>query len=370
VAISKLEEARLAEVSSHFSFEGEFVSAETITAGHINDSFRVSFGISSGMRHYFLQRVNHRIFTNPAALMSNIQRVTTHIAEKSSAPSRAALLLIPTRNGDAFLTHPDGTFWRAYPFLDGAHAGSAVESPHQAYQAAFAFGQFQQALADLPGERLHETIPDFHNTPLRFSAFEKALASDLAGRAHAAQPEIEFALSRRAMSGALLEAQLPERVTHNDTKFNNVLLDDATDEVLCVVDLDTVMPGLASYDFGDLVRTAATTAAEDEADLSRVFIDLAFFEALARGYLAATQGFLTEAERNSLPLAGKLITFEQGLRFLSDHLNGDIYYKIHHSGHNLDRARAQFQLVRSIEQNEERMAAIVVAAHNDLAQQR
>jgi len=354
----------LAEIASHFSFEGEFVSAEAISAGHINDSFRTYFRGSSGMRDYFLQRINHHIFTNPAALMQNIERVTKHIASKSTNPARSAMLLIPTRKGEVFLTHSSGTFWRSFPFLDSAHPGSAVESPHQACQAAFAFGQFQRQLADLPGVRLHETIPNFHNTPLRFAAFEKSLTADAANRANEAQDVITFASSRQSIAGALLAANLPERVTHNDTKFNNVLLDDATEEVLCVVDLDTVMPGLAGYDFGDLVRTAATTAAEDEPDLLRVSIDLKFFEALAQGYLTAAQGFLTQAERDTLPLAGKLITFEQGLRFLTDHLNGDIYYKIDHPGHNLERARAQFRLVESIEQDEEQMSAIIETTYN------
>jgi hypothetical protein len=242
-----------------------------------------------------------------------------------------------------------------YRFIEGSRTYDAVESTEQAFQAAKAFGRFQQMLSSLPVPRLHDTIPDFHNTPKRFTALEQVIAADVAGRAILAGPEIDFALAHQAMVSVLLDANLPERVTHNDTKFNNVLLDDKTGEGLCVVDLDTVMPGLALYDFGDLVRTTTSPTDEDERDLSKVSMNFPLFEALVRGYLTSASCFLTKAERQNLVFAGKLITFEQGLRFLTDYLAGDTYYKVHREGQNLDRCRTQFKLVESIERQEDRM---------------
>jgi aminoglycoside phosphotransferase (APT) family kinase protein len=206
---------------------------------------------------------------------------------------------------------------------------------------------------------LHDTIPDFHHTPKRFRALEQAIASDVAGRAILATPEIDFALAHQSMASVLLDATLPERVTHNDTKFNNVLLDDATGEGICVIDLDTVMPGLALYDFGDMVRTTTSPAMEDERDLSKVTMQFPMFDALLRGYLTTAGGFLTKAEKQYLAFSGKLITFEIGIRFLTDYLAGDTYFKVHRNGQNLDRCRTQFKLVESIEQQEERMVRLV-----------
>jgi aminoglycoside phosphotransferase (APT) family kinase protein len=252
-----------------------------------------------------------------------------------------------------------GSYWRAYRFIERARTYDAVESAQQAFQAAKAFGQFQKLLAGLPAPRLHDTIPDFHHTPKRFVALEEAIASDVAGRAILAKPEIGFALAHQSIVSILLDANLPERVTHNDTKFNNVMLDDATGEGVCVVDLDTVMPGLALYDFGDMVRTTTSPAEEDELDLSRVTMQFPMFEALVRGYLASAGGFLTKAEKQYLAFSGKLITFEIGIRFLTDYLAGDTYFKVHREGHNLDRCRTQFKLVESIERQEERMQRLI-----------
>jgi aminoglycoside phosphotransferase (APT) family kinase protein len=253
----------------------------------------------------------------------------------------------------------EGNYWRAYRFVEGASAYDAVESTEQAFQAAKAFGRFQKLLAGLPAPRLHDTIPDFHHTPKRFMALEQAIAADVAGRDLLAKPEIAFAFAHQSIAGVLLDANLPERVTHNDTKFNNVLLDDATGEGLCVIDLDTVMPGLALYDFGDMVRTTTSPAQEDERDLSRVTMQFPMFEALARGYLSEAGDFLTHAEKQHLVFSGKSIAFEQGVRFLADYLAGDTYYKVHRDGHNLDRCRTQFKLVESIEHQEERMERLV-----------
>ncbi len=294
--------------------------------------------------------------------MENIERVTGHLAAQvADHPDRErrVLTLIPTRRDGVLHQDADGNYWRAYRFIENATTYNSVESPGQAYEAAKAFGEFQRMLADLPEPRLHDTIPDFHHTPKRFAALERAIAADVAGRAGQAGPEIEFALARRTLSNALIDAELPERVTHNDTKINNVMLDDTTGEGTCVIDLDTVMPGLAAYDFGDMVRTATSPAAEDERDLSKVNMQFPLFEALARGYLSTAGGFLTPPERENLAVAGKVITFEIGIRFLTDHLSGDTYFKVHREGHNLDRCRTQFKLLESIEQQEGEMNRLV-----------
>lgn len=354
--------SELAVIAQAFDIPGEFVSAIPTGSGHINDSYRVAFLVERKQVHYILQRINRHVFADPAALMHNIQRVTQHLATKLAAQPdahRRRLTVIPTRDARAFHVDPLGDYWRAYPFIEDARTFDIVESPAQAYQAAKAFGRFQCLLADLPAPRLHDTIPDFHHTPRRFAQLKQAIASDVANRAHLARTEIEFALRREAFTSVLLDAQLPERVTHNDTKFNNVLLDDCTGEALCVIDLDTVMPGLAPCDFGDMVRTATSPAAEDEQDLSKVTMQIRMFEALACGYLASAGDFLIPAERSHLVAAGKLITFEQGVRFLTDYLAGDLYYKTHHPDQNLDRCRTQFKLVASIEDQEDAMQWLV-----------
>jgi aminoglycoside phosphotransferase (APT) family kinase protein len=269
------------------------------------------------------------------------------------------LTLVPARDGQAWHVDAAGNHWRAYLFIERARTYDAVESAEQAFKAARAFGEFQRQLADLPAPRLHDTIPDFHHTPKRFAALEAAIRADAAGRAKLARAEIDFALAHQPMTRVLLEANLPERVTHNDTKFNNVMLDEATGEGICVIDLDTVMPGLALYDFGDMVRTTTSPAKEDERDLTKVTMQFPMFEALVRGYLAAAGGFLTPAEKQRLAFSGKLITFEIGIRFLTDYLAGDVYFKVHRDGHNLDRCRTQFKLVESIAQQEDAMNKLV-----------
>jgi hypothetical protein len=348
----------LRAVTGQFQTDGRFLEAASYGSGHINDTYCAVFDRGGARVRYIVQRINHNIFKNPDALMDNVGRVTAHLAGKSAGDAnqgRRALTLIPARDGKLFYRDTAGNYWRVYIFIENARTYDAVESAAQAFQAARAFGRFQSLLADLPAPRLQDTIPDFHHTPKRFAALERAIASDTANRAARAKAEIEFAVGHRAMCGVLRDANLPERVTHNDTKFNNVMLDDATGEGICVIDLDTVMPGLALYDFGDMVRTTTSPAREDERDLSRVAMQFPMFEALVRGYLSAAAGFLTPAERKFLPFSGKLITFEIGIRFLTDFLEGDAYFKIHREDHNLDRCRTQFQLVRSIEQQESEM---------------
>ena len=352
----------ISAVARQFQIYGEFMEAAPYGSGHINDTFCVVFNQAGARVRYILQRINHKIFQDPPALMENIQRATAHLASKlAGAPdvNRRALTLIPAREGAACVLDGSGNYWRTYLFIEGARTYDAVQSPGQAFEAAKAFGRFQKLLADLPAPRLHDTIPDFHHTPKRFAAFEAAVEEDMVNRAHLAKAEIEFALKHKPIVGVLLDAGLPERVTHNDTKLNNVMLDEATSEGICVIDLDTVMPGLALYDFGDMVRTATSSAKEDERDLSRVKMQFPMFEALARGYLASAAEFLTRAEKSFLPFSGKLITFEIGLRFLRDFLCGDSYFKVHRENHNLDRCRAQFKLMESITQQEEQMAKLI-----------
>jgi aminoglycoside phosphotransferase (APT) family kinase protein len=352
----------LADVARQFQIGGKFAEATPYGGGHINDTYCVIFEQAGVPVRRILQRINGKIFKNPAAVMENIQRVTAHLAAKVAGDpdrERRVLTLMPARDGRVWHEDAAGDYWRMYRFIEKARSYDAVESAEQAFQAAKAFGEFQRLLIDLPAPRLHVTIPDFHHTPKRFAALERAIAADVAGRAIEAKAEIEFALARKQISGVLLDANLPERVTHNDTKFSNVMLDDATGKGICVIDLDTVMPGLVLHDFGDMVRTTTSPAQEDERDLSKVTMQFPMFEALVRGYLASAGGFLTKAEKQHLVFAGKLITFEQAVRFLADYLSGDTYYKVHYAGQNLDRCRTQFKLIESIEQQEEKMERLV-----------
>ena len=355
-------------VAREFALGGEVLAAAPYGSGHINDTFLIRSASSSGPTRFILQRINHDVFRRPDELMANVERVCAHAYARLRAAGtpdaeRRTLRLIPTRNGRGWLVDGAGNRWRCYHFIQDATGHDVVRSPEQAYAAAKAFGAFQSLLADLPGGRLHETIPDFHHTPARFARFRQALEADAHGRAGAAGPEIAFALARagevNVVTEALRAGRLPERVTHNDTKLNNVLLDDTTQEGVCVIDLDTVMPGSVLYDFGDLVRTSTSPAAEDETDLSKVTMQFPMFAALVRGYLESARGFLPPAEKALLPFAGKLITFEIGLRFLTDWLEGDTYFKTKRPGQNLDRTRTQFALVASIETQLPAMQALV-----------
>lgn len=353
-------------VGASLAILGDFRFACPYGSGHINDTYAVVYDQGGTEVRYIFQRINHTIFRDPPALMENIQRVTERQAEALRGvedASRRALTVIPTRDGQPFCRDGQGNYWRAYIFIEKAATYDVVESPDQARAAARAFGEFQQLLVGLPGPRLHETIPAFHDTPKRFQTFRNAVQADPCGRVAAAGPEIEFVASREVDTRHLLELHrqgaMPERVTHNDTKLNNVMIDDETGEGVCVIDLDTVMPGLALYDFGDLVRTSTSPAAEDETDLSKVGMQMPMFEALVDGYLAGAGEFLTPAELDNLPFSGKLITLEVGMRFLTDYLSGDVYFKTHRDGHNLDRCRAQLRLVESIEAQEAQMLAFV-----------
>lgn len=360
--------ARLAAVARAFPLLGAYRGGGPYGSGHINDTFAVTFDQAGTVVRYILQRINARVFADVPALMDNIARVADHVAghaDRSGQPDaiRQALRLVTTRDGRPFHRDDEGGCWRCYLFIERARTYDVIETPAQAAEAAAAFGRFQHLLVDLPGPRLHETIPDFHHTRRRFDRLQRAVAADAHGRSAAARAGIDFAAAREPMVDVLLRLRergsIPERITHNDTKLNNVMLDDATGTGLCVIDLDTVMPGLALYDFGDLVRSATNPAAEDERDTARVVVRLDVFEALVGGYLATAGPFLTPAEIGHLVFAGRLITFEIGLRFLTDFLEGDVYFKTSRPGQNLDRARNQFALLRSMERAEPAMAALV-----------
>jgi hypothetical protein len=357
----------LARVISQFQLEGSLLDVAPCGNGHINDTFASRFQTSSGIVRYVHQRINHHIFREPEKLMENVERVTRYARARIIAaggnPARETLNLVHSTDGKTFYRSPAGDYWRTYLFIEGARTYDQIVDLRHVYSAANAFGRFQRMLSDLPGTRLHETIIDFHHTRKRFEAFTSSLDLDVKNRARLAKPEIELALARDADTNVVINllatGQLPERVTHNDTKLNNVMIDDATGEGICVIDLDTVMPGSTLYDFGDLVRVSASTAAEDECDLAKVSLDLGMFERLAHGYLDATRDWLSATEFEYLAFAGKLITLEQAIRFLADYLNGDIYYKIHRPDHNLDRCRTQFKLVVEMEQMMDQLKAIV-----------
>ena len=358
----------LRQVSGQFDIPGEYLGGGPYGTGHINDTYAVRFEEGGREARYILQRINHEIFKDVPRLMENIQRVVEHVRAKLTAagghdPDRETLTIIPARDGGPYYRSPAGNYWRAYIFIEGAQTYDYVESTAQAREAAKAFGRFQLHLMDLPPPRLHDTIPAFHHTPRRFAALEEAIEADVANRAALAKEEIEFALAHKPMTSRLIDlleaGVLPERVTHNDTKINNVMLDDETGEGVCVIDLDTVMPGLVLYDFGDEIRTTTCTAAEDEKDLSRIQFRTDLFEALVEGYLGSAGDFLVPAEVDQLAFSGRLITFEIGIRFLADFLAGDVYFKTHRPEHNLDRTRTQFALVRAMEDLTDEMEAVV-----------
>lgn len=355
------------EIVALFDMRADFVHAHVYGSGHINDTYCAWFD-QSGLRvRYIVQRINHNVFKQPVQLMENVDRVTKHALatlQKQGNPEayRRTLTCIPGIDGKPYATDVQGNVWRVYPFVERARGYDELETNEQAYQAARAFGEFQKLAATLGGERLHETIPNFHNTPKRLEALEAAIAADSAGRAADVAAEIEFARARAAdcarITGLIASGEIPERVTHNDTKLNNVLLDDVTAEGVCVIDLDTTMPGSALYDFGDMVRTAAPTTREDDPDPANIGIRLDRFEALVKGYLS-TATFLNPAERANLAFSGKLLTLECGIRFLTDYLSGDVYFKIKHPTHNIDRCRNQFAFVKAIEENLPEMESIV-----------
>lgn len=353
-------EQNLKEICGHFCLDGEAVSAAAFGNGHINDTYRVC--CEGTAAEYILQRMNCQIFHHPEEVMENVDRVTAwlreRIQEEGGDPGREVLTIVPGQNGSLGLwLH--GNYWRMYRFIQDATAYDQAPDEAIFRESAVAFGHFQYLLRDFPSALLHETIPDFHNTPKRFEAFAHAVRSDGCGRCAGARQEIDFLMERADLAGVLRKLQdagsLPLRVTHNDTKLNNVMIDNKTRRGICVIDLDTVMPGLSVTDFGDSIRFGASTGKEDEPDLEKVNFDLEKFRVYTEGFLAGTAGALTQTETEMLPWGAMVITFEQAIRFLGDYLEGDPYYKTEYPEHNLVRARTQIRLLDQMQKKADAM---------------
>ena len=351
----------LLDLARRFDLPGEPTAPAPYGNGHINDTFR----FSCGGRQFILQRLNGYVFPDPDGVNRNISAVTgwlrKRIEEEGGDAVRETLTLIPAKDGKNSVRDAEGGSWRVFPFIENTVSYDLPKNPELFCETGRGFGRFFRRLMGFPAETLAEVIPDFHNTPARFAQLMSAAERNAAGRLGSVPEEMDFCREREKDCGLLLAAGLPVRVTHNDTKINNLLLDRETGRALCVIDLDTVMPGLAAYDFGDAIRTGASTAAEDERDLSRVSLSLPMFEAFTRGYLSEAGAALTKEETGLLPIGARLMTLENGLRFLADYLNGDLYFHVRREGQNLDRARAQFALVRDMERKEREMREIVRA---------
>ncbi len=355
---------KLGEALEAFSHIGDVTTAKAYGGGHINDTYLVD----AGKKRYILQRVNVSIFKEPYRVMENMERVGLHIRRKAVEENhpdsdRISLNLVRTIAGNVAYTDSLGSVWRMYEYVENAVAKDRVESVGDFYSCAEAFGKFQGYLADFPAEELYESIKDFHNTPVRYDNLMCAAEKDSCGRVKTVMTEIGFAAARREFCSILENAKrdgtLPIRVTHNDTKLNNILFDADDGHAVCVIDLDTVMPGLSVNDFGDAIRFGANTAEEDETDLSKVSLDLELFRAFAEGFIDGCGGRLTEKEIELLPIGAIMMTLECGMRFLTDYLEGDVYFKTSREGHNLDRARNQFALVADMEDKLDEMNRII-----------
>lgn len=354
-------------VLRQFCFDGQFIDAEELLSGNINNTYRLRYQLPDGVRkEYILQQINTYAFKKPDEVMSNVHRVTEHLERATvragGDPARRVLRLIPSRSGAWMFRDGQGRCWRAYDYISGAVAYDRPQRPEHFMEAGRAFGNFQKMLFDFPAEELYETIPDFHNTRKRFYDFVAAVALDRGGRVKYLEKEIDFFFDRRKMMSRVVEmiesGELPLRVTHNDTKMNNVMLDAETGESLCVIDLDTVMAGSVLYDYGDAVRFGASTAAEDEPDTSKIRLDMDLFRAFTRGFVSEINGSLTEAELKALPLGIKIMTCELAMRFLTDYIDGDLYFKVRSPEHNLIRARAQMKLLEDVEAKYDEICAI------------
>lgn len=355
------------EAANAFAVKGTPKSCEPYGSGHINNTFLLICQEDGQEYSYILQQMNQEVFKDIEGLMRNVKGVTSflrrRIIENHGDPDRETLNLIPTKDGKDYYRDSLGYCWRAYLFITGATCYNLVEKPEDFYQSGKAFGRFQCLLADFPADQLTETIPNFHNTPVRFVTFTEAVEKDVAHRACQVQKEIQFIREREKEMGLAYslqrEGRLPLRVSHNDTKLNNIMIDDATGQALCIIDLDTIMPGFSIFDYGDSIRFGANTAQEDEQDLSKVSLSLPLFEVYTKGFLEGSAGRLTETEISMLPYGAKMMTLECGMRFLTDYLQGDTYFHISREGHNLDRCRTQLALVADIEKKWADMEAIV-----------
>ncbi len=357
----------LEEVLAAYDFPSTLIGAVRYGQGHINDTYCVLCQPQDGdCIRFILQGLSSAAFPHPEELMENMVGITGYLRKKIIAeggdPLRETLSLVKTKSGKDYYTDSNGKVWRLTPFIEGTECYQSANA--ELFEAsAYAFGKFQYMLRDYPAGTLHEPIPKFHDTENRFEKFLAALETDKLGRAKDVQPEIDFVMARKADCSvalqALREGKLPLRVTHNDTKLNNILVDRATGKGICVIDLDTTMPGLSINDFGDSIRFGANHSAEDEKDLSKVNFDIALYEVYTRGFLAGAQGSLTSAELEYLPWGAKLMTLECGIRFLTDYLDGDNYFRIHYPEQNLDRCRTQFKLVQDMEEQFQQMHDIV-----------
>ncbi len=352
------------DILSNFTLEGTPISIKPLGNGHINSTFLATYENGS---KFILQKINHYVFKDVSALMENIDVVNCFLKKKfEKYPTnilQKTLSVIRTKDGNKFYMAEDGTYWRVYDYIDNVVSYEIVESPEHFYYAGRAFGNFQKLLDDFPAETLTETIPNFHNTVSRYADFEEKIALNKSGRACEAEEEIAFARKYKWLAEELHplieKGELPLRVTHNDTKLNNLLLDEFTGEPICVIDLDTVMPGLSLYDFGDSIRFGSNPAEEDEKDLSKVYSDINLFEAYTKGFLEECGASLTEKEIELLPISALVMTYECGIRFLGDFVDGDTYFNAKRYEHNLDRARTQFKLVKDMEEKLPQMKAIV-----------
>lgn len=351
-----------------FNFKGELAECEVFGSGHINTTYMAVYNNGNTVNKYIVQRVNTNVFKNIDELMDNVFAVTSFLRDKIKGcggdPNRETLNYIKTSDGDKYLRCDNGDCYRAYKFVDDSKSYNSVDSAEIFGKSGVAFGRFQKYLSDFPATTLHETIPDFHNTIRRYeNEFLPAVKNDLQGRAKDCKAEIEFVMARKDDCSRLVDliekGELPIRVTHNDTKLNNVIFDEETDDAICVIDLDTVMPGLALYDFGDSIRFGANTCAEDEPDTSRIAINLDYFKAYAEGFLSEAGESFTQCEIDNLAFSAKLMTFECGMRFLTDYLNGDAYFKTAYPEHNIVRARSQFALVKDMEFKMSEMEEII-----------
>lgn len=366
--MSMTNSTNLLEIIDAFPKFGKYIGYKPVTDGHINDTYIVEYERGNNdVVSYLLQRINTNVFKNPVELMENVCGVTSFLREKiknnGGDPERETLTVYSAKDGKNYYKASDGGCWRMYNYVEDTFTVNELTNAEDFRNAALSFGNFQNLLADYPIDTLYDTIPNFHNTPSRFEDFKTAVETNASGRKDNALAEIEFAFAREkdcsVITDLLGTEKVPVRVTHNDTKLNNVLFDKNTKKGICVVDLDTVMPGSALYDFGDSIRFGANTAAEDEKDLSRVSLSLEYFRAYVDGYLETAGESLTETEIDLLPFAAKLLTFECGMRFLGDYINGDVYFKIEYPEHNLVRARTQFKLVEDMERKFDEMTKIV-----------
>lgn len=358
---------KVQKAALHFFQVDQVIDVTPFGNGHINDTYLVEVREENTSKKFVLQRINHQIFKQPEEVMENILKVTSHLREKIASVGgdcdRETLTVICGNDGKPYYKDEDGNYFRANQLIEGAVTYDEVREPQDFYESAVAFGHFQSMLADFPADQLHETIPGFHDTKSRFQRFCEVVEEDKMGRAAEMEQEIRFVKDHIHLAEVLGEKQasgeLPLRVTHNDTKLNNVMLDENTGKAVCVIDLDTVMPGLAVNDFGDSIRFGASTGAEDEPDLSKVECSMELFDIYTKGFVEGCAGRLTEEELRALPLGAIVMTFECGMRFLTDYLEGDVYFKIHREGHNRDRCRTQFKLVSDMEKKWDQMERIV-----------